>query len=117
MTNKICHLRCSTCKSEAIGESLGECLKNIKCLSDGGPLDETCKIALQADGKAVFVLDQKIKDSYKGETDLSGKIQEKKSSKKETPKEPTEEASNETSEETTGEFNGEDISLEEPIIE
>lgn len=78
MNKKVCHLRCDTCKSQVTGESLGECLENIKCLSDGGPLDDTCKIALKADGKAVFVLDQKLEDSYKGDTDLSGKVQPKK---------------------------------------
>jgi len=77
MNKKVCHLRCDTCKSEAIGKTLEECLNKIECLDDGGPLDDTCKIALKADGKAVFVLDQKIKDGYKGETDLSGEGKKK----------------------------------------
>lgn len=72
MKDLTCHLRCSTCKSQVTGNSLKECLDNIKCLSDGGPLDDTCYIALKADGKAVFELNQKLKDDYKGETDLSG---------------------------------------------
>jgi len=99
MNKKVCHLRCNTCKSQVTGETLGECLENIKCLSDGGPLDDTCKIALNADGKAVFVLEQKIKDSYEGKTDLSGKVQqkEKKPSKKK------EESKDESQEDKPGE--------------
>ena len=78
MKDTICHLRCDTCKSQSIGDTLKECLDKIKCLSDGGPLDDTCYIALKADGKAVFELNQKLKDDYKGETNLSGKIQDSK---------------------------------------
>jgi len=93
--DKICHLRCNTCKAQTTGSSLESCLKSIKCLSDGGELDETCAIALRADGKAVFELKQVIKDDYKGETVLKGEAKPVEP-KTEEPK--TKEPKNETQE-------------------
>lgn len=91
--DKVCHLLCNECGSQTTGNSLKECLDNIKCLSDGGPLDDTCRIVLSADGKAVFEINQKIPDDYKGETNLSGTPDLKKSKSPSKPKE-TEKNSN-----------------------
>lgn len=86
--DKVCHLLCNSCNAQTVGSSLKQCLSDIKCLSDGGVLDDTCKISLVADGKAVFKIEQVIEDDYKGETDLSGKTKKpepkKEKSKKKT---------------------------------
>lgn len=73
-----CHLRCDTCKSQVVYNTLGECLDKIKCSQDGGPLDDTCRIALKADGKPVFSIHREINDDYIGKTNTSGIVKESK---------------------------------------
>jgi len=79
--SEICHLRCDTCKSQVTQNTLGECLDEIKCLLDNGPLDDTCKIALKADGKSVYTIHQEIPNTYKGKTDTSGVVKKSESVK------------------------------------
>lgn len=57
-----CHLRCDTCKSEVIANSLDDALDKIICSQDGGAIDDTCRIALKANGKPVFSI-VKIKNN------------------------------------------------------
>ncbi len=86
--DKVCHLFCNSCKAQTVGSSLKQCLSDIKCLSDGGVLDDTCKISLVADGKAVFKIDQVIKNDYKGETVIGGEAKEPEPKKGKRKKEP-----------------------------
>ncbi len=57
-----CHLRCDTCKSQVVANSLEQCLDKIICSQDGGVIDDTCRIALKVNGKPVYSI-QKINNT------------------------------------------------------
>ena len=72
-----CHLRCDTCKSQVVANTLGECFDKFKCSSDGGPIDDTCRLALRVNGQPVYSIHQEIENNYTGKpTKISGELRE-----------------------------------------
>lgn len=79
------NLRCSKCRAQTECSSLEETLSEMRCGLNGGHIDDSCKVNLQLDGKAVFGIKQIIQDksSKKDEQSSSKKDESDSDAKKE----------------------------------
>ena len=82
--SKTCQIRCNECRTEGLGSTLKEASANLKCKGFNEP-NPNHRSAFAVDGKPMYELKQIIENSYKGQTDLSGKAEAK------TPEPPKEE--------------------------
>ena len=78
-------MRCSKCRAQTECSSLEETLSEMRCGLNGGHIDDSCKVNLQLDGKAVFGIKQIIQDksSKKDEQSSSKKDESDSDAKKE----------------------------------
>ena len=57
------NLRCSRCKTQTECSSLKDTLDEMRCGLNGGHINDSCKVNLQLDGKAVFGIKQILQDT------------------------------------------------------
>ena len=59
------NLRCSKCRAQTECSNLNKTLSEMRCGLNGGHIDDSCKVNLALDGKAVFGIKQIINGPQK----------------------------------------------------
>lgn len=79
------NLRCSKCRAQTECSSLEDTLADMRCGLNGGHIDDSCKVNLQLDGKAVFGIKQILQEtkSTKKDEQSSKKVDDDSDAKKE----------------------------------